>query len=135
MESRPYAEALGVARGRSVKGSESKAMEINVLHTPSGSSVQVSGDVDKSSSPRLREAILELLTERSESRVVVNLERVTYIDSSGIASLVEGLQSARKRKAQFGLACLKEGPRHALELTRLLDVFEVYATEADALEG
>lgn len=110
-------------------------MEINVLHTPSGSSVQVSGDVDKSSSPRLREAILELLTERSEARVVVNLERVTYIDSSGIASLVEGLQSARKCKARFGLACLKEGPRHALELTRLLDVFEVYATEADALAG
>ena len=89
----------------------------------------------RATSPRLREEILDLLVERRETLVVVNLGQVPYIDSSGIASLVEGLQAARKHKASFRLACLNEGPRHALQLTRLLDFFEVYATEEDALQG
>jgi anti-sigma B factor antagonist len=65
--------------------------------------------------------------------VVVNLSGVQYIDSSGIASLVEGLQEARKREARFVLVGLNDGPRHVLELTRLLTVFEIAATEEEAV--
>ncbi len=110
-------------------------MTIHIKYDAGGSVVQVAGDVDMSNSPRLREAVLELLSERAEAKVVLNLEGVHYIDSSGIASLVEGLQEARKRKARFVLAGLNEGPRHVLELTRLLAVFEVYASEAEALKA
>lgn len=110
-------------------------MTIHIRYEPGGTVVQVAGDVDMSNSPRLREAVLEALREHEEAKVVLNLERVHYIDSSGIASLVEGLQDARKRKARFVLACLNEGPRHVLELTRLFAIFEVYASEAEALQA
>ena len=100
-----------------------------------GSVVQLEGDVDMSNSLRLRETLLELIQERSRSRVVVGMERVNYIDSSGIASLVEGLQAARRSGAKLVLAGLNERPRHVLELTRLIDVFEVFPSEADALAG
>ena len=108
-------------------------MQINIRHVGQGSVVEPVGDVDMSSSPQLRETILELLEERSGVKIVVNMEKVDYIDSSGIASLVEGLKLARRRKARLCLAGLNEGPRYVLQLTRLLDVFEVHSSESDAL--
>ncbi len=110
-------------------------MKISVRYESTASVVAVSGDVDMASSPRLRETLLELLQADSASKVIVNLEQVEYMDSSGVASLVEGLQAARRRNAGFVLAGLNEGPRHVLELTRLMDVFVTCPTEADALRS
>lgn len=110
-------------------------MNIHIRQQETVLVVDVDGDVDMASSPRLRDAVLELVGERTETKIVLNLERVDYIDSSGIASLVEALQQARKRKMRLILAGLQEGPRHVLQLTRLLDVFEVHASEAEALEA
>ncbi len=103
------------------------------MRVGNASVVQLEGDVDMSTSLRLRDTLLELVQERSDSRVVVSMEQVNYIDSSGIASLVEGLQAARRAHGKLVLAGLNEGPRHVLQLTRLIDVFEVYPSEAEAL--
>jgi anti-anti-sigma factor len=107
-------------------------MEINVKRDGPASVVYVTGDVDLYSSPQLRETILDLFQNRAQERVIVNLSNVEYIDSSGIASLVEGLQEARRRKGRFVLTGLNEGPRHVLELTRLLNVFEIAKSEEEA---
>ena len=104
-------------------------MEINVKRDGVHSTVYVSGDVDLHTSPELRETILDLLGKRGQKRVIVDLSEVPYIDSSATASLIEGLQEARKREARFVLVGLNEGPRHVLELTRLLGVFEVADSE------
>ncbi len=108
-------------------------MEINVKRDGVCSVIYVTGDVDLHSSPALRDTILELFQKRGQEKVVVNLSNVPYVDSSGIASLVEGLQEARKRNGRFVLVGLNEGPRHVLELTRLLSVFEIAATEEEAV--
>ncbi len=108
-------------------------MEINVKRDGASSVVYVTGDVDLHSSPALRDTVLELFQKRGQTKVVVNLSGVQYVDSSGIASLVEGLQEARKREARFVLVGLNDGPRHVLELTRLLNVFEIAATEEEAV--
>jgi anti-sigma B factor antagonist len=107
-------------------------MELNVKRDGSSSVIYVSGDVDLYSSPQLRETVLDLFQNRGQEKVVVDLSGVEYIDSSGIASLVEGLQEARKRKCRFVLSGLNEGPRHVLELTRLLNVFEIVKSEEEA---
>ena len=65
--------------------------------------------------------------------MILNLTEVPYVDSSGIASLVEALQEAKRQDARLILVGLNDGPRHVLELTRLLNVFEVAATEQEAL--
>ena len=58
-----------------------------------------------------------------------------YIDSAGVASLVEGLKVSRDAKSAFALYGLSRTTRDVLELTRLIKVFEVYDNEADALSA
>ncbi len=110
-------------------------MQIRVMRIGSGSVIRLEGDIDMSNSRRLRETLLDAVKEQSTSRIVVSMEKVEYIDSSGIASLVEGLQAARRAGARLVLAGLNEGPRHVLQLTRIIDVFEVYPSETDALSA
>ena len=100
-------------------------MDINVKREGKRSVVEVTGDIDLYTSPKLRQTVLELFRQRGQETVIVDLSGVQYIDSSGIASLVEGLQEAKKIDARFVLAGLNEAPRHVLELTRLLAVFEI----------
>ena len=109
-------------------------MDINIKRDGSNSVVYVKGEIDLYSSPKLREAILELFGKRQQDKVVVNLTDVPYIDSSGIASLVEGLQAAKAKQARFILVGLNDGPRHVLELTKLLNVFEIAPSEEEALQ-
>lgn len=104
-------------------------MDLNIKRIGTRSVVYVEGDIDLYSSPELRETVLDLFRKRKQEQIIVNLAAVSYIDSSGIASLVEGLQEARKQNRRFVLVGLREGPRHVLELTRLLNVFEIAETE------
>ncbi|MCY4587719.1 MAG: STAS domain-containing protein [Bryobacterales bacterium] len=104
-------------------------MDLNIKRIGTRSVVYVEGDIDLYSSPELRETVLDLFRKRQQEQIIVNLAEVFYIDSSGIASLVEGLQEARKQNRRFVLVGLREGPRHVLELTRLLNVFEIAETE------
>lgn len=110
-------------------------MEINVKRDGTRSVVQVSGDIDLYTSPKLRETVLELYRKRGQKTVIVDLSDVHYIDSSGIASLVEGLKESKQFEARFALAGLNEAPRHVLELTRLLNVFEIVDRSEVAAEG
>ncbi len=58
-----------------------------------------------------------------------------YIDSAGVASLVEGLKISRDLKSYFALYSLSKMTRSVLELTRLIKIFEVFDNEEDALRG
>ena len=108
-------------------------IDINIVRNGPCSVVHVEGDIDLKSSPELRAAVLDLYEKRGQERVVLDLAGVNYIDSSGVASLVEGLQEAKKRSARFILCNLNEAPRHVLELTRLTKVFEITKTVEEAL--
>ena len=110
-----------------------KDIDINIVRNGPCSIVEVQGDIDLKTSPELRFAILDLFEKRGQERVILDLRGVNYIDSSGIASLVEGLQEAKKKKARFILSGLNESPRRVLELTRLTGVFEVTQTVEEAL--
>lgn len=86
--------------------------------------VRLSGEVDLSWSQQVRRAILDAL-ERT-GRVGVELSQVSYIDSSGIAALVEGFQTARSRGQQFGLVAASTAVVSVLQLARLDRVFPLY---------
>jgi anti-sigma B factor antagonist len=92
-----------------------------------------SGDVDLYSSPTLREALMAEIKVDGPS-VLVNMASVTYMDSSGIATLVEGLQHSRQTKTRFGLFGLRPNARSVLELARLHKVFTIFEGEAEAVE-
>ena len=80
-------------------------------------------------------ALSDLLKEKKAPRVIVNMEKVRYIDSAGVASLVEGLKVSRDMKSTFALYGLSKTAQEVFELTRLVKVFEIYITEEDALRG
>ena len=108
-------------------------MDIDVKRDGTRSVVYVRGDIDLYTSPKLRETILDLYNKRGQKTVIVQLGGVDYIDSSGIASLVEALQQSKKIEGgRFVLVGLNEAPRHVLELTRLLSVFEIAESEEEA---
>jgi len=94
--------------------------------------IALSGKVDMYDSPEARKQILKALKARHH--VLVDLSDVEYIDSSGIASLVEGYQLARKHSLQFGLVGVSEAAMRVLQLARLDQVFPIHATVGERLQ-
>lgn len=77
--------------------------------------------------------MLREIRERRSPRVVVNLTQVRYIDTSGVACLVEGLKASQDLGSRFILIGLSAPARQVLELCRLMKLFENYESEAQAL--
>lgn len=94
--------------------------------------VLLTGDVDLSCSPDARKTILDCLN--SSQNTLVNLSDVSYIDSSGVASLVEGYQAAKKKNLRFGLIGVSGPAMSVLELARLDKVFPIYSDIEECLE-
>jgi anti-sigma B factor antagonist len=86
--------------------------------------IRVAGEVDLYSSPELRKMILKSVPS-GDGEMGIDLSGVTYIDSSGVATLVEGLRSARENGAGFVLMSPSPAVLQVLELARLDSVFEV----------
>ncbi len=93
--------------------------------------IALRGDIDLESSPHARRALLACVERRE--RLVVDLSGVTYIDSSGIASLVEALQETRRRGKHLALAAVSGSALRVFELARLDRVFSIYATVEEGL--
>jgi anti-sigma B factor antagonist len=95
--------------------------------------VDVVGHIDLSSSPALRKTLLDSL--KNSGVLAVNLASVKYIDSSGIASLLEVLKEARQSAKRFILLSPTVAVREVLQLTRLTTVFEIRESEAEVLNA
>ena len=91
--------------------------------------IRLRGEVDLSWSQQVRDAVLAALGKNA--RVGVELSNVSYIDSSGIAALVEGFQHARSKGTGFALVAVSDAVRAVLELARLDRVFPIVATVED----
>ena len=93
--------------------------------------VSLSGDVDLQSSPEARKILIECV-DKGKS-LIVDLSGVGYIDSSGVASLVESFQRSRKNGHGFVLVAVSEGALRVLKLARLDKVFTICDTLEDGL--
>ena len=85
-------------------------------------------------SSSLREKIKSLLAE-GKKKIVLNMASVTYIDSAGLGMLVAAHVSAKNQGAALHLSNLGNKFHDVLQLTRLLTVFSVYGTEAEAIRS
>jgi anti-sigma B factor antagonist len=111
--------------GPPIKISSRQAGDVTIL--------DLVGDITLFNSPEIRKALLSLLKEQGVMQLLINMTGVKYVDSSGIASLVEGLKVSRDHRARFALYGLSKPARTVLELTHLLRVFEVHDNEEQAL--
>lgn len=91
----------------------------------------VSGEVDVATAPRLREKLVGLVGE-GRSRIVVDLEKVDFIDSTGLGVLVGALKRVRTNDGDLALVCT--GPRilKVFEITGLTKVFAIHRTVDEA---
>lgn len=108
-------------------------MEISSRQMDKATIFDVSGDMDLANTPVVRKVLLREVKEKRTPRVVMNLSKVRYIDSSGVASLVEGLKASRDVGSRFILFGLSTSAREVLQLSRLLKIFEIYDNEEQAL--
>jgi len=82
------------------------------------------GEIDLHISPNVT-ASLSLMIEKKPKQLIVDLSRVTYIDSSGLAALIEGMQNTEEYGGKFALAGLQETIRTIFEIARLDQVFQI----------
>lgn len=107
-------------------------MKISTRQSGDATVVVVNGNIDLYNSPEVRRTLLGALQAQGAKHVLVNLQEVKYIDSSGIASLVEGLKASRTAGVRLSLVGLSPAAREVLEMSRLAKLFEVYESEEQA---
>ena len=108
-------------------------MTISMRHQKGTTIADVVGHIDLGSSPVLRKTLLDSLNE--SDRLALNLAAVKYIDSSGIASMLEVLKEARRTQKKFVLFGLTAAVREVLQLTRLTGVFEIHDSEQEVVDA
>ena len=107
------------------------------LHTrilPDVRIVDCSGDVDLYTTSDLRDLLLKEFRSGTPA-ILINMTDVAYIDSSGVATLVEGLQLSRQTNTKFALYGLRPNARSVLQLARLDKVFVMFEDEDQARLG
>ncbi|MBL1217537.1 MAG: anti-sigma factor antagonist [Planctomycetes bacterium] len=90
------------------------------------------GDIDLACSPTLRSELMRVQGERFV-RIVVDLSAVPYMDSSGVATLVEAMQIALRNGTRLVLCGLQDRVRSIFEIARLDSVFTIAGSQEDAL--
>lgn len=91
----------------------------------------IEGDIDINSSPDIKKAFDGLIKDK-EAKIIVNLENVPYIDSSGLATLVEMFKRTKTYGGLLKLSNLSEKVRGLFEITKLEKIFAIYDTVENA---
>lgn len=94
----------------------------------------VDGEINFNSSPDFRKAFLKVLEAKS-TKVVVNLANVAYVDSSGLATLVEAHQKVKSSGGKLKLTNLSAKVKSLFEITKLEKLFDIQPTEEDAVKS
>ncbi len=94
--------------------------------------LDVNGEIDLYNAPEIKELINKLIEEKKYN-VVINLDRVSYIDSSGIGALISSLSNLKKYQGGLKICNVSGSVRKVFELTKLTSFFEIYESEADAV--
>jgi anti-sigma B factor antagonist len=108
---------------------------IVAVHSPRTGVVVIAprSDVDLSRSPDLRLALREAQEKRPQ-RLIVDLELVGYMDSSGLATLVEAMRTAKSTGSPLILACMNQKVRAIFEIARLDQFFTIVDSVDSALK-
>lgn len=110
-------------------------VEITTEKIGPGWLMQLKGDVDMNTSPDVRRDLGEVFKQGGGKAVLINLSGVRYMDSSGIATLVEAMQNCMKQGMRLRLVALSPSVKDVFELARLASVFEIFPGVNEASQG
>lgn len=94
--------------------------------------VEVEGEIDVYTAPRLRELLIDLVNENTY-HFVVNMEKVDFLDSTGLGVLVGALKRMRPHNGSLDVVCTQERILKILRITGLTKVFAIYQTVDQAI--
>jgi len=92
------------------------------------------GEIDLHRSPQVKESLEPLIAQKLP-RILVDFSGVTYVDSSGLATMIETLQRIQSYGGKFAMFGLRESVRSIFEIARLDQIFRIYPDEAAAVAG
>jgi len=107
-------------------------MELNVREKDGITILDIEGEIDLYNAPNLKNIINGLIDER-RYEIILNLEKVSYIDSSGIGAIISSLSNLKKYQGSLKLLNVQAAVRKVFELTKLVSFFEIYSNESEAL--
>lgn len=111
-------------------------VEIAAEKTNAGFLLKLKGDVDMNSSSEVRGALGDIFRNAKGAKALfIDLSQVRYMDSSGIAILVEAMQTCMKEGSRLRLLDLSPAVRDVFELARLASVFEIFPNMTEAARG
>jgi anti-sigma B factor antagonist len=110
-------------------------LEITVKHGDQRIVVYLRGHLSIDSSPDLRDQLLAILRDQPPKSLIVDLTQISYIDASGIATLLEALKIARNRQTALCLQGLQGPVVHLFQVTGLLALFEANGYGNASLES
>ena len=94
--------------------------------------IDVQGEIDMYTAPRLRELLINLVS-KGDYQLVVNLDKVGFLDSTGLGVLVGGLKRVRAHDGSLDLVCTQQRILKIFRITGLTEVFGIYETVDQAI--
>jgi anti-sigma B factor antagonist len=109
-------------------------MDINTRNKGDIVILDIAGEIDLYNAPEIKDIINKLIEEK-KFNVIINLEQVSYIDSSGIGALISSLSNLKKYQGGLKIINVFASVRKVFELTKLTSFFEIYALEEEAVNA
>lgn len=109
-------------------------LRIEVEEREKAAVVKLDGEVDVYTAPRLKSRLIDLV-DQGKYNIVVNLEGVDFMDSSGLGVLVGGLKRVRSHEGTISLVCTQENILKIFRITGLVKVFPIFESAEEALES
>ncbi len=94
----------------------------------------LNGEIDINTAPQIKKVFDKILSEKRE-KILINFEEVSYVDSSGLATLVEMLKNIRSYGGKLKLSNLSSKIRSLFEITKLEKLFDIFNDEEEALRS
>ncbi len=109
-------------------------MQLHISHNDAITVLTLSGRFDAYNVPPV-ETCLKTVSQQSPAYAIVNLAEVNFVDSTGLATLVQGMKRCRQQNGDVYLCCLQQPVRVIFELTRFDMVFKMFDTQEAAISA
>lgn len=96
--------------------------------------LDIDGEIDLYNAPEIKDTIKQQM-DAGHKKIIINLENVSYIDSSGIGALISSLSNLKKIGGGLKIIHVYDSVRKVFELTKLTSFFDIYDSEDEALNA
>jgi anti-sigma B factor antagonist len=107
-------------------------LKIESKETDSIGIIFLEGEVDVYTAPKLKSRLIDLVDE-GKYNIVIDLQKVEFMDSSGLGVLVGGLKRVKSHEGSIALVCTQENILKIFRITGLVKVFPIFASDEEAL--